>query len=131
MKSPNTSSQAVKLNPSCLGQAQPNRPRTSPGHKNTEPGSIFTVLRVLFMIYPFRSADVKSSKVVQIIPAGGTNGHLDFSFFLGEHLRTHVKDHTRYDQGPEIHGKPRRVLVSVGKAQLAGCLRVQAGSPLE
>ena len=50
---------------------------------------------------------------------------------LGEYLRTHLKDHTRYDRGPEINSKPRRVLVPVGKAQLAGCLRVQVGGPLE
>ena len=43
---------------------------------------------------------------------------------LGEYLRTHLKDHTRYDWGPEIHGKPKRVSLPVGKAQLAGCLRV-------
>ena len=29
---------------------------------------------------------------------------------LGEYLRTHLKDHTKYDQGPEIHGETRRVL---------------------
>ena len=43
---------------------------------------------------------------------------------LGEYLRTHLTDHTRYDQGPEIHGKPRRVALPFGEAQLAGCLRV-------
>ena len=50
---------------------------------------------------------------------------------LGEYLRTYLKDHTRYDRGPEIHGKPRRVSLPVGKAQLAGCLRVLVGGPLE
>ena len=50
---------------------------------------------------------------------------------LGEYLRTHLKDHTRYDQGPEIHGKPRRVSLPVSAAQLAGCLRVQVGGLLE
>ena len=50
---------------------------------------------------------------------------------LGEYLRTHLKDHTSYDQGPEIHGEPRRVSLPVGEAQLAGCLRVQVGGPLE
>ena len=50
---------------------------------------------------------------------------------LGEYLRTHLKDHTRYDRGPEIHGKPRRVSLPVGEAQLAGCLRVQVGDPLK
>ena len=50
---------------------------------------------------------------------------------LGKYLRTHLKDHTKYDRGPEIHGKPRRVLLPFGEAQLAGCLRVQVGGPLE
>ena len=50
---------------------------------------------------------------------------------LGEYLRTHLKYHARYDRGPEIHGKPRRVLLPFGEAQLAGCLRVQVGGPLE
>ena len=50
---------------------------------------------------------------------------------LGDYLRTHIKDHTRYDWGPEIHGKPRRVSLPFGEAQLAGCLRVQVGGPLE
>ena len=45
---------------------------------------------------------------------------------LGEYLRTHLKDHTRYDRGPEIHDGPRRVSLPFGEAQLAGCLRVQA-----
>ena len=50
---------------------------------------------------------------------------------LGEYLRTHLKDHIRYDRGPEIHGKPRRVSLPFGEAQLAGCLRVQVGGSLE
>ena len=50
---------------------------------------------------------------------------------LGQYLRTHLKDHTRYDRGPEIHDDPRRVSLPVGEAQLAGCLRVQVGGPLE
>ena len=28
---------------------------------------------------------------------------------LGKHLRTHLNNHTRYYQGPEIHGRPKRV----------------------
>ena len=39
-----------------------------PGHKSTEPGSIFTILRFPFVICLFRSADAKSGKVVQKIP---------------------------------------------------------------
>ena len=53
------------------------------------------------------------------------------SVSLGQYLRTHLKDHTRYDQGREIHDKPRRVSLPVGEAQLARCLRVQVGGPLE
>ena len=60
----------------------------------------------------------------------GTKGCLDL-ISLGEYLRTHLKDHTRYDWGPEIHNEPRRVSLPFGKAQLAGCLRVQVGGPLE
>ena len=41
---------------------------------------------------------------------------------LGEYLRTHLKDLIRYDQGPEIHGEPKRVSLPFGEAQLAGCL---------
>ena len=70
MESPNTSSQAVELYPSCSGQAHSNGPSTGPGHKNTEPGSILTVLRIPFMICPLRSVDAKSGKVVQEIPHG-------------------------------------------------------------
>ena len=50
---------------------------------------------------------------------------------LGEYLRTHLKDHTRYDRGPEIHNEPRRVSLPVSEAQLAEYLRVQVGGPLE
>ena len=50
---------------------------------------------------------------------------------LGEYLRSHLIDHARYDRGPEIHGKPKIVSLPFGKAQLAGCLRVQIGGPLE
>ena len=71
------------------------------------------------MICPLRSADAKSGKVVQKFRAAGTNGCQDLSLF-GEYLRTHLKDHTRYDQGPEIHGEPRIVSLPVGEAQLAG-----------
>ena len=49
-------------------QVRHNRPGTGLGHKNTEPGSTFTVLRFPFVICPFRSADAKSGKIVQKIP---------------------------------------------------------------
>ena len=50
---------------------------------------------------------------------------------LGEYLRTHLKDHTRYDRDPEIHDKPRRVSLPLGEAQLDECLKVQVGGLLE
>ena len=50
---------------------------------------------------------------------------------LGEYLRAHLKDHAKYYRGPEIHGEPKRVSLPFGEAQLAGCLRVQIGGPLE
>ena len=59
----------------------------------------------------------------------GTNGRLDLS--LTWRVSEDLRDHTKYDWGPEIHGKPRRVLLPFGEAQLAGCLRVQVGGPLE
>ena len=64
MESPNTSPQAVELNPSCLGQAHSNRLGTSPGYKKTEPGCKLTILHVPFIACPLISADSKSGKVV-------------------------------------------------------------------
>ena len=50
---------------------------------------------------------------------------------LGEHLRTPLKRPYRYDQGPEIHGRPRRVSLLVGEAQLAGCRKVWISGSLQ
>ena len=57
----------LSLTQNCLGQANSNRPGTCPGHKNTEPGRIFAVLHIPFIICPLRSANAKSSKVVEKI----------------------------------------------------------------
>ena len=70
-----------------------------------------------------------SARLFNRFRAAGTNGYL--VVFLGENLRTHLKNHTRYDHGPEIHGKTRRVSLPVDEAQLAGCLRVQVSGPSE
>ena len=59
--------------------------------------------------------------------AVGTNRRL---VSLGEHLRTHLKDHAAYGQGPGIRGKPRRLSLPVGEFQLAVCQKVVDG-PLE
>ena len=131
MESPNTSLQAIELSPSCSEQAYPNRPGTGPGNKNTEPGCILTILHFLFVIFPFRSTDAKSGKVVQKIRRKLVQTGVWILISLGEHLRTNLEDHVRYDQGPEIHGKPRRVSLPVGEAQLAGCLKVWISGPLE
>ena len=50
---------------------------------------------------------------------------------LGKHVRTYLKDHTRYDQGLEVHGETGRVSLPVGEAQLAGCLKIRVSGPLE
>ena len=57
MELPKTSPQTTELNPNCSGQVHLNRPGTGFGRKSTEPGSIFTVLRIPFMVCPFRSVD--------------------------------------------------------------------------
>ena len=56
--------------------------------------------------------------------AAGTNEHLDFSLSwqANEDL---LKDHAAYDWDPGIHNKP--MLLPIGKAQLAGFLKVWVG----
>ena len=65
----------------------------------------------------------------QVGQRAGTNERLDLSLSLGEHLKTHLKEHTRYDQGPEIHGKSRKVSLPIGEVQLAGCLKILVSGP--
>ena len=60
-----------------------------------------------------------------------TKGRLDLGLSLGKHMRTYLKEHTTYGQGPEIHGKPRKVSLLVGKAQQARCLKIWVSGPLE
>ena len=68
IESPNTSSQAVELNPSCSRQAHPNRSGTGtgtgPGYKNMETETILTILRVPFMVYPLK----RGCQVRQVCP---------------------------------------------------------------
>ena len=52
MELPNTSPQAIELNPSCLRQAQSNRPGTGDEYESTNPRCILTVLRVSSLIRP-------------------------------------------------------------------------------
>ena len=119
MESPNTSPQAVELDPSGSGQAHSNRTGTGLGYENMEPGCILTVLRVPPVIR--LEARMRSpARLLKRFHAAVTNGRLD----LGEHLRTHLKYHTRYDHGLYIHGNSRIVLLLVGEAQLTGCLKV-------
>ena len=45
MKTPNTSPQAIQLNPRCFGQAHSKGPRTGPGNENMEYRLAFRILR--------------------------------------------------------------------------------------
>ena len=123
MEFPNTSPQAVELNPCCSGQAHSNRPGTGPGDKSTKPGSIFTVPHsICGLSIQKRKCQVRQGCPKDSAQLAQTGVWILVS--LGEYLRTHLKDHTRYDHGPEIHGGPRRVSLPFGEAQLAECLRV-------
>ena len=95
-----------------------------------EPECTLAVFCIPFIIRPLRSADAKSGigclkDSAQLAQMGSR------PLFPGEHLRAHQKNRAGYDQGPEIHGKPRKVSLLVGKAQLAGCLKVWESDLLE
>ena len=77
MESPNTSSQTIELNPSCLGQAHPNRPGTGPWYKNTESGKIFTVLRISFMVIQAEMRMPSPARLFKRFRAAGTKESLD------------------------------------------------------
>ena len=75
---------------------------------------ILTVLRVLSVIRPLKSADALSGKILFYrFCAAGTNGCLDLSLSrrASEDL---LQDYTRYGQGPGIYDNPRRVSLLVG-----------------
>ena len=57
MESPNTSLQAIALDPSCSLQAQSNGLRTGYGYENMEPKCILAVLCISSIIHPLRSVD--------------------------------------------------------------------------
>ena len=63
------------------------------------------------------------AKLSKRFRVAATNGRLDLSL-TWRVSEDSLKNHTKYDRGPEIHGKPRKVSLPVGEAQLAGCLRV-------
>ena len=115
IKSPNTNPQAIKLNPSCSGQVHSNRPGTDYGYEITKPGCVLIVLSIPFIIYSIvpsitLSADATSARLRNKFRAAGTNRHLDLILFI-EHLRTQLK----YDRGQGMYGKPRKVVLLVGK----------------
>ena len=106
------------------------RPGTGPGYKSTEPGKFHnTPCSICDLSIQRRGCQVWQSCPKDSAQLAQTGVWILVS--LGEYLRTQLRDHTRYDRGPEIHGKPRRVSLPFGEAQLAGCLRVQVGGPLE
>ena len=61
------------------------------------------------------------ARLFKRFPTVGTNGHLDLSLSCRE-SEDPLKTHTGYDQGPEIHGRPRRMSLLVGEAQLVGSM---------
>ena len=124
----NTSPQAIELNPSCSKQAHSNGPGTDPMYESTEPEFTLAVLRFPFVHRKVRMPIPPS--LFNRFRATGTNGRLNLGFFWRA-LRNNLKDHAAYDQVLGIRGKPKRVSLLVGKAQLAGCLKVLVGSSLE
>ena len=79
MELPNTSPQAAELNPSCLGQAHPNRPGTGPGHKNMEP-EVFSQYSTFHLWFLHLEVQMPSpARLSKKFCAAGTNGCLDLS----------------------------------------------------
>ena len=94
LESPNTSFQAVELNPSCSGQAHPNRSGTGRGHKiwslenfHSTPFYIYDMSPLKRGCQVWQSCPKDSAKLAQ------TGVWILVS--LGEHLSTHLKDHIR------------------------------------
>ena len=68
------------------------------------------------------------TKLINKFCATGTNGCLDLSLFW----KTFNDPFKRpYSIWSGIHSKPRRMSLLVGKAKLAGCLKVCVGGLLE
>ena len=59
-----SSLQAIEFYLSSSAQADVIRPGTGPGYENTEPGCIYAVPHVPFIICLLRSADAKCSEIV-------------------------------------------------------------------
>ena len=124
MESPNISPQAVELNQSCSSKPIPTDLELVPDTKawSLEAFLQYSVFHLWFV--HLKALMPSLARLSKRFRVPGTNGRLDLSL-TGEYLRTHLKDHTRYDRGQEIHGGPRRVSLPVGEAQLDACLRVQ------
>ena len=102
MESPNTSRQAFELNPSCSGQAHPNRPGLVLSMKTW---SLMHSHNTPHFIYGL-STQKRGCNVGQgCLKDSPQLAQMGVLVSLGEHLRAHLKDHTSYDRGPEIHGK--------------------------
>ena len=70
-----------------------------------------------------------SDKLSNSFHAADTNGRLDLSS-PGVHPAAQRNVRAMHDRGHGQHNSPRRVLILIGGAQLAGCLRGQASPPL-
>ena len=70
------------------------------------------------------------AKLFKKFRATDPNGCLNLSLSW-EHLRTHLKDHTRYDQGTGSSVSQGECSPLVGEDQFSGCLKVWVSGPLE
>ena len=76
----NTSYQAIKLNQTCLGQAQFNKPGTGHEYESTEPGCAARALGFPSVISSLCGAEPSSSSWFNSFQAAGTNGRIGLSF---------------------------------------------------
>ena len=131
METPKTSPQGIELNPSTSRQAHPNGLALVLGIKaqSLEVISQYSAFHLWFFHSEARTASL--ARLFKRFRAADRNGRLDLSLFLGKHLRTRLQDHTKYDQSPEVNKKPRKMLLPVGEAKLAGCLRALLSGSLE
>ena len=70
------------------------------------------------------------TKFVNRFNAAGINKSSDLSLSW-QAFANQLKRPCSIWSGSRIHNKPRKVWLLVGKAQLAGCLKVYVGGPLD
>ena len=96
--------------------------------QSLEPFSQYSAFHLWFVHSEARMPSL--ARLSKRFSAPGTNGRLDLSLTWPVSEDPLNRPYKIWS-GPEIHDEPRRVSLPVGEAQLAGCLRVQVGGPLE